>query len=286
MLLLRIILRIPVAAATGLCASSASKRTYAFSIYCITYFRLPNRILKPLAEQVIDACKRATSSNITASGQTISSTSTAAGGKKGGGGLDGGGGGGGNQKAKVEGLGAVYNVLSRNASVFLPYSEDLLPILLKGLVDKTQASRSRSTAGLGAAILKGREWVAELEQDLEEALAEERRAAGLDGGKAEGRVSKAKKEKERKRCEEELRRARKVVEEDVPSVVTKCLKRKTVAGGDGGSGVGEEKMLTTILGVLKGAAEKDAGTCSASHEECRYSTLTGLIRLLHESLAR
>lgn len=240
--LLRIILRIPLHSATCLTSTSASKRTYAFSIYTLTYLRLPNRILKPLAEQIVEACKRATSSTILPSGQN----GTASNGRKGAG-AGNGGSADGNQKARVEGLGAIYNVLSRNASVFLAHSEELLPILLKGLVDKSPAPRCRSTAGLGAALLQGREWVAELEQDLKEALAVEQESVRS----GEGRVARAKKAKERKRCEEELKAARKVVEEDVPAVAIKCLKRRT------GS---EDRMIVGILGALKAAVERDGGT--------------------------
>ena len=75
----------------------------------------------------------------------------------------------------------------------------------------------------------------------------------LAGGQAVGKLEKERRKAEKKRCEEELRRSRKVSEEDVALTVVGCLKKKT------GSGKDEMRMVQAIVAQLKTSLEKDSG---------------------------
>lgn len=236
--LLRLLLKIPLQNSTSstslamplFTATSATKRTYAFSIYALTHLRLPTRILQPVADDIVEACRRATTTP--PSGTSAAAVKASATGE-------------GNPKAKIEGLGAIYNLLSRNASLFLLYHEDLFPILFKSLTDKTPSVRTRASAALGASIIGGRDWIREAEQALAVAEQAEKAAANKP------HRARAEKEKERRKQEEELMRARRVVEEEVGLCVVKQLKLKI--------GKGPEKMLHGIIVQLKSALSKDAG---------------------------
>ena len=244
--LLRILLKIPLSPQTSsattpfFTATSASKRTYAFSIYALTHLRLPNRILLPVASDIIEACRRATTLN-----HSSSKPASAAGPVPGAESSS-------NVKAKVEGLGAIYNLLSRNASIFLAYHKELIPILLRGLIDKTPSVRARASAALGASISGGRSWVAEREEALRLAVELEGQKKFPNGGVL-SKVEKEWRKVERKKREEELRRSRKVSEEEVAMTVVNALKRKI------GSGKDESRTVQAIIVQLKVSLEKESG---------------------------
>lgn len=242
--LLRILLKIPLSPQTPsattpfFTVTSASKRTYAFSIYALTHLRLPNRILLPVANDIIEACRRATTLNFPTSSSKAGPVPGAESNS--------------NIKAKVEGLGAIYNLLSRNSSIFLSYHKELMPILLRGLIDKTPSVRARASAALGAAIAGGRGWVAECEEALRAAVVLEGQKKGTGGG-AVGKLEKERRKIERKKREDEVRKSRKVSEEDVALTVVNGLKKKV------GSGKDEMRTVQAIVVQLKASLERESG---------------------------
>jgi len=78
----------------------------------------------------------------------------------------------------------------------------------------------------------------------------------LAGGQAVGKLEKERRKVDKKRCEEELRRSRKVSEEDVALTVVGCLKKET------GSGKDEMRMVQAIVAQLKTSLEKESGEFS------------------------
>lgn len=254
--LLRILLKIPLSSQMPSSTTpffnvtSASKRTYAFSIYALTHLRLPNRILLPVANDIIEACRRAT----TLSFPSTSSKSNPSCNPLRGGAANLAVESNSNVKAKVEGLGAIYNLLSRNGSIFLMFHRELVPILLRGLIDKTPSVRARASAALGAALAGGREWVGECEEALKVAVELERQKKLPTGGLV-GKLEKERRKVDRKRKEDDVRKSRKVAEEDLALTVVGCLKKKM----SGGPGKEESKMVQAIVVQLKTSLDKDSG---------------------------